>query len=419
MVITGANLDGATAVSFGAAAAASFTVDNATQITATTPAGSGTVDVTVTTAGGTSAAQPFTYVAAPAITSLAPTSGPEAGGTSVVITGANLDGATAVSFGAAAAASFTVDNATQITATSPAGSGTVDVTVTTPGGTSATGPDVEYTYLPPSTNADLADLTVSGTPLMPAFDPDTLTYNASVAHTLDSVTVTPTTADAGATVTVDGVLVDSGTASAPIALTVGDNTITVQVTAADGITQKSYQVTLDRAPLQHVAAPPGSPGAGLEMDIDNVSPTCTLTDVDFSAITTATTSPPGGYIYPYGMLGFTARQCGVGSTLTVTLTFPSPLPDDAVLMKYDEAATPPWRLITPTIIGNQAIYTVIDGGLNDADMLQNGEFVDPIAPALPAGGGAIPIPVLDRWGLLLLALLAALFGMHAMRRAGT
>jgi hypothetical protein len=53
------------------------------------------VDVRVTTTGGTSAAvagDRFTYVAAPAVTSISPTSGPAAGGTSVTITGTGFYG---------------------------------------------------------------------------------------------------------------------------------------------------------------------------------------------------------------------------------------------------------------------------------------------------------------------------------------
>ena len=76
---------------------------SATSITATSPAGTGTVDVTVTTTGGTSAtsaADQFTYVArADRHLDLADR-GPTAGGTSVTITGTNFTGATAVKFGA-------------------------------------------------------------------------------------------------------------------------------------------------------------------------------------------------------------------------------------------------------------------------------------------------------------------------------
>ena len=90
---------------------------------------------------------PYTVAAAPVVTGLSPTSGPEAGGTLVTITGTGFTGATAVDFGATAATNVTVVNDTTITANSPAGTGTVDVTVTTPAGTSATSPADQFTYV--------------------------------------------------------------------------------------------------------------------------------------------------------------------------------------------------------------------------------------------------------------------------------
>ena len=151
VTITGINFTGATAVNFGAVAAASFTVNSATQITATSPPGGGVVDVTVTTTGGTSVisrADHFTYNGA-VVTGISPTTGPGTGGASVIITGAGFTGATSVKFGATNATTFTINSDTQITATSPAGSGVVDVTVATPvGGTSATSNADHFTYVP-------------------------------------------------------------------------------------------------------------------------------------------------------------------------------------------------------------------------------------------------------------------------------
>jgi hypothetical protein len=75
---------------------------------------------------------------APTVSKLAPKSGPAAGGTNVTILGTGFAGATAVSFGATSAASFTVQSAFSITAVSPPGTrGKVDVTVSSPAGTSA------------------------------------------------------------------------------------------------------------------------------------------------------------------------------------------------------------------------------------------------------------------------------------------
>jgi hypothetical protein len=74
----------------------------------------------------------------PAIKKLNPKKGSVAGGTTVVITGSNFAGATAVHFGALSAAGFTVNSSGVITAVSPAAKrGPVDVTVSTPWGTSA------------------------------------------------------------------------------------------------------------------------------------------------------------------------------------------------------------------------------------------------------------------------------------------
>jgi|GEM_PF-1528646 len=79
-----------------------------------------------------------TALAAPTLTAVTPVQGPSAGGTSVVITGTGLTGATGVYFGGTAATSFTVGSATQITAVTPArAAGSVDVSVTTRGGTTA------------------------------------------------------------------------------------------------------------------------------------------------------------------------------------------------------------------------------------------------------------------------------------------
>src|SRR5450830_187786 len=152
VVITGTTFTGATAAHFGVPAGTSPVVNSATQITVTSPINSaGIIDITVVTPGGTSAtsgSDQFTYVVAPAVTSLSPTSGASAGGTSVVITGTNFTGASAVKFGVTNASSYTVNSATQITATAPAGSGTVDVRVVTVGGTSSTSANDLFIYVP-------------------------------------------------------------------------------------------------------------------------------------------------------------------------------------------------------------------------------------------------------------------------------
>jgi Hypothetical glycosyl hydrolase family 15/IPT/TIG domain len=86
------------------------------------------------------------YIPVPVVSGVSPSAGPGAGGTSVTITGSGFSSATAVDFGAANPASFSVLSDTEIDATSPSGSGTVDVTVISPGGTSSTGLTDQFTY---------------------------------------------------------------------------------------------------------------------------------------------------------------------------------------------------------------------------------------------------------------------------------
>ncbi len=152
VTLSGTNFTGASDVTFGGMAASTYTVTSSTSITAIVPSGSGTVDVSVTTAGGTSLANAndkFTYTGgppppAPAVTGVNPATAPS--GTTVSISGTNFTGASAVNFGGVAASTFNVTNDTTVTAAAPSGSGTVDVTVTTSGGTSPINASDKFTY---------------------------------------------------------------------------------------------------------------------------------------------------------------------------------------------------------------------------------------------------------------------------------
>jgi hypothetical protein len=134
VVIAGANFTGATSVRFNGTSA-TFTVNSATQITATVPAGTTTGRITITTGTGTgTSAGNFTVTALPLITSFSPTSGPA--GTVVTINGANFTGLTSVRFnGTSSTGSF---NAIRILATVPASATTGPISVTTTNGTATT-----------------------------------------------------------------------------------------------------------------------------------------------------------------------------------------------------------------------------------------------------------------------------------------
>jgi Flp pilus assembly protein TadG len=150
VTISGTGFVAPATVKFGTADATGVQVVDANTITALSPAGTGTVDVVVTTANGpsaTSTADKFTYGPAPTVTALTPASGPAVGGTGVAITGTGFEPTSSVSFGSIPATSVTYVNSTSMLATSPPGSGIVDVTVTNSYGTSSVGPGDRFTYL--------------------------------------------------------------------------------------------------------------------------------------------------------------------------------------------------------------------------------------------------------------------------------
>jgi hypothetical protein len=85
----------------------------------------------------------------PQVTGLSPNTGATAGGTLVEILGSGLAGQTSVQFGSTPATHVTVLSPYALLAVAPTGTSTTDVTVTTPGGTSATGAGDRYTYFSP------------------------------------------------------------------------------------------------------------------------------------------------------------------------------------------------------------------------------------------------------------------------------
>jgi|GEM_PF-641641 len=113
-----------------------------------------------------------------------------------------------------------------------------------------------------SSNSNLSGLVLNAGTLAPAFTSATTGYTTSVSNVTTSLTVTPTVAQANATVKVNGTTVVSGMASSALPLAVGDNSITILVTAQDGTTTKTYTVTVTRAvstaPVIAVEQPAGT-----------------------------------------------------------------------------------------------------------------------------------------------------------------
>ena len=137
VTINGTNLTGATSASFNGMSA-SVSNMTSTSVTAQVPAGATTGPIMVNTSNGSATSVSnfvVNSVPVPTISSIAPTSGPT--GTSVVIMGTSLNGATAVTINGVAAASFIINSASQVTAIVPAAASTGPLAVTTAGGTAS------------------------------------------------------------------------------------------------------------------------------------------------------------------------------------------------------------------------------------------------------------------------------------------
>ena len=134
-----------------------------------------------------------------------------------------------------------------ISADCPAGDYTVRATVSSPQNVELAAATADFSVAAPeppaSSDAALSGLTLSGVTL--AFDSDTTGYTAEVGNDLAETTVSPTLNDAGATyaVRLDGEVDDDGI----VPLGVGQNAISVVVTAEDGETIRTYTVTVTRA----------------------------------------------------------------------------------------------------------------------------------------------------------------------------
>ena len=334
VTITGTNLANATRVKFGTTTVTP-TSNTATHIVVTAPAHAAqTVDITVTTAGGTSAkssADQFIYATPPTtlpvISSVSPSTGSTAGGTTVTITGTNLASATTVRFGTTAVTSFTSNSSTQIVLAAPAHSaGLVDITVTTANGTSATRSADHFTYIVPvptvsgispanGSTAGGTTVTITGTNLSSASSVrfgttavTSFTSNSSTqivltspAHAVGLVDVTVTTengtsatgsADHFTYVTpttpiIDEVVPQSGS-------TLGGTSVTITGTNFTGVTLVTfdgYSATINSNDSTHVVVTTPAHAAGLVyVAVTTPGGTGTTADVDrYSYVT-----PSGG-----------------------------------------------------------------------------------------------------------------------------
>jgi|GEM_PF-1161412 len=229
---------------------------------------------------------------------------------------------------------------------------------------------------PPSNNADLNGLTLSSGTLSPAFSAGIANYTASVANSVTNITITPTAADPGASIKVNGTSVNSGSPSQSIPLNVGQNTITVLVTAENNVTTKTYIIVVtrvaDQSAVQASLAEAGNKTAGVSFNLSITN----AKDLNGVLLTgnkgVSVTSDKDGQVFN-GPVSFTGGAATVPVTLNTTgnhtlsvtvegVTAPASVPVSVVATQSNNAnlkslsVTP--GTLTPAFAPGTLAYTV-------------------------------------------------------------
>lgn len=168
-------------------------------------------------------------------------------------------------------------------------------------------------------DATLSKMIISSGTVNPGFNGIGTNYTASVGNTITSVTLTPTANQASSTITVNGTKVNSGSASGAISLAVGANTITTVVTAQDGITTKTYILTVTRAAATGIALSALVPSNGTLTPAFNSGTTNYTVGLDNSvtSITLTPTVNPANATVTVNGNGVTSGSASGSISLTV------------------------------------------------------------------------------------------------------
>ncbi len=283
--ITGTGFSGVTSVTFNGLAAASFTIDSPTQITATVPDGATTGALRVISPGGIATA-PTTFNVTPYILTFAPATGPV--GTVVTLTGTSFSGATSVRFNGTAATSYTVGSATAITVTVPPGATTGPVSVTTPSGTYATPTSFTVTTSPvptitsftPTSGGPNTTVTLTGTGFLGA---TVVAFNGAAAGGFTIVSATTITAS-----------VPLNATTGPIAVTAPGGTATSATSFT--VTATTCQLAATVSPAAPVVCAASGGSVTLTATPTGVTqvPTYAVSAISYAPLSTAGTAGPTG-----------------------------------------------------------------------------------------------------------------------------
>jgi hypothetical protein len=90
---------------------------------------------------------------------------------------------------------------------------------------------------------------------------------------------------------------------------------------------------------------------------------------------------PADMEFRHGLITYVINGVAEGESVEITMTFPEPIPDDAVFYKTNENGF--FEFNNVVIDGFTATITLTDGGPEDLDNEVNGEIHDPVGMAVP------------------------------------
>lgn len=237
----------------------------------------------------------------------------------------------------------------------------------------------------------------------------TLAWTSTAASVVGVYTVTGTPA---------GTCTTSTTSCIVSGLTNG-TTYQFTGTVSGGGSVVSAPISATPVRTEYAGPVPGATG-NAAVAITGGGTTCTLISAGFNAVVPP--NAPVGATQPVGAFRFTAQGCP-GDTLSVSLTYPQPLPPAVRFLKFGPpAAGQPvsWFELKPADYalsngGRTVTYTVTDNQAGDSNTAA-GVIDDPFAPmVLLAPAGVTGVPTLSQWGLTLMSLLVGLIAWR-MRR---
>jgi uncharacterized repeat protein (TIGR01451 family) len=223
-----------------------------------------------------------------------------------------------------------------------------------------------------------------------------------------------------------------GTAMSPPMIANGQQGAFQAVVTAEGVAQPLYGAFTNLSgspgpnPGKRFEGVPVTGGGVMSATISGGGDTCVFNPSATRMIAATGELSPNQkpFKLPFGLFEFELVGCDVGSTVTVSTTWPD-LKGVSGYVKHGQTADSKGNGIwyvpgSMRIEGNTISYAIQDGGKGDDDLTANGIIRDPGGPAFgPLAldpDGAVGIPTLSQWAMALLATLLALSAVRARRK---